>query len=91
MSGLNRTISSHEAPQSGHDGYFEIHFHASSLNQGGGGETNLCDRSAVAFDRFRKAYVLERDESYSLKIRLIPGPPGIFNSWVMIVILLRSL
>ena len=49
-------ISSHEASQSDYGGGCGTDIRASSLNQGGGGGTGLCDRLAAVDSRSRKAY-----------------------------------
>jgi len=94
MSGLNCTIFSHEASQSGHGGGRGTGIRASSMNPGGGDETGLYDGSVVIDGRSRKTHASERVKSSPPKIVLIPGLPGsheISNSCVIKAILLKTL
>jgi len=50
--------------------------HASSSNQGGGGETDLRDGLATSYGKFGKAHAAERVESASLNIELISESHG---------------
>ena len=80
-----------EASQSGYDGGCGIDIRASSLNQGSGGRTDLCDGSTAVDRRSRKSHASERVKSSSLKFRLVPESHRISNSWVIEAILLRAL
>jgi len=75
--------SPHEASEWGHDGGWGTDGHASSLNQGGGGETDLRDGSVAVNNRSEKAHASERVKSVPLKIELIPRTHGISNSSVI--------
>ena len=73
---LSSVGSPHKASQSGYGGGQGIAGRASSLNQGGAGETSLRDGSAAIDNRFEKTHSADRVESSPLKIKLIPGSYG---------------
>jgi len=80
MFGLKETISVHIAPHSSHGGGCGTDNHASSLNEGGGGGTDLCDGSTAVDGRFKKAHATDIVKSSLLKTRLITRSHGISNS-----------
>ena len=83
--------SPHVASQSGHGGGLRTVNHVSSPNQGGGGETNLRDGSAVVDGRSEKTHEVGRMEFAPLGTELIPRSHGNSNSSVMEAIFFRTL
>ena len=82
LQGTNRVELNHISHQSGQDGDRSSSTRESPQNHGGGGE-GLHDERAANNHNLNKTHAATKGESSMLKVNLIPGSHGIFNSSVM--------